>query len=383
MVTEQRTLADPAVTLGGLTRRIVQGIQTLITMSLAMMMTGLASIGEQITLTPRAIFHPLIHGRDARSWQRGCSNHLSPGNMIMCEFLDIRPRKPPSFLFISITLRHDLELDIPQRFAEVRSRMPPPREEYVYPYNGDPYRSGASLIPRRDSAYQRQADCYRPGYIEERRWAPSYTVGDPSNSWARQRSPNGISRLPRGRPDYRGVSYEKSLSGSPRSSRFSSPRQSRAAASCRPHSPSSSSIRSSRERSKSPPRSRERSLSTVRSSVDSRSYTADPPVRPQVQRSHPVGQFRGRRRGGQRHGMRFHADGFRDPISPHFPPLTYPNESGPDDRCNTHPSLPLRPSSPHLTPGPGGRNCFLERGFSGPTQNRHNDSQINNGEISE
>ena len=384
MAVEWRTLADLEVTLGELSRHTAQGIPTRITMSLALMMTGLASAGERAILNPRAMLHLLIHGRDAMSWQRGCSSHLSPGSMNTCEFLDTHSRKFRSFLFTSITLRHDFELDIPERFVEVRGRMPPPREEYVYAYSGDPYRPGTSLVPRRDSAYPRQADCYRPGHIEERRWSSSYTLGDSSNSWARQRSPNGTARLPPGRPDYRGVSYEKSLSDSPRSSRISSPRHSRAAASCRPHSPSSSSIRSSRERSKSLPRSRERSLSSVRSSVDSRSYTADPPVRPQVQRSHPVGQFRGRRRGGQRYGMRFHADGSRDPISPHFPPpLTYPIESRPDDRFAAHPSLPLRPPSPHLTPGPGGRNRLPERGFSGPAQSAHNDSHANKGEIVE
>jgi hypothetical protein len=256
---------------------------------------------------------------------------------------------------------------------------PPPREEYMYPpYSGDPYRSETALISRRDSGYPRQADCYRPGFIEERRWNVPYTLGDSSNSWARQRSPN---RLPRGQLDYRGVSYEKSLSGSPRSSRISSPRHSRAAASCRPHSPSSSSIRSSRERSKSPPRSRERSPSTARSSVDSRSYTADPPVRPSIQRSHPVGQFRGRRGGNQRFGMRFPADAFREPVSPPCPPfLPYQNESRPDDHhFALHPSLPLRPSSPQLAPGPGGRNRFIERGSSGPIQNSH-DPQGSKGE---
>src|ERR1700755_3642888 len=133
--------------------------------------------------------------------------------------------------------------------------MPPPREDYMYPYGNDSYRSGPSYNSRRDSAHPRQSNNYRPVYPDEGRWNSSYSLDDTSNPWARQRSPSSTSRPPRGRLDYRDVSYEKSLSGSPRSSRFSSPRQSRAAASRRAHSPSSSSIRSSRERSKSPPRS--------------------------------------------------------------------------------------------------------------------------------
>ncbi len=262
--------------------------------------------------------------------------------------------------------------------------MPPPREDYVYPYGGDSYRAGPPYISRRDSVHPRQTSVYRPTYIEEGRWNSSYPLDDTSNSWTRQRSPSNTSRPPRGRLDYRDVSYEKSLSGSPRSSRFSSPRHSRAAASRTAPSPSSSSIRSSRERSKSSPQSRERSRSSVRSSADSCSYTAEPPVRPQVQRSHPVGQFRGRRRGGVRSGMRFPADGVRDPIAPPLvPPLTYSNELRPDDHPAVHPSLPLRPSPPYLTPGPGGRNRFPERGFSGPTQSRYHDPQANRGEILE
>lgn len=261
--------------------------------------------------------------------------------------------------------------------------MPPPREDYILPYGGDSYRSGPSYISRRDSVYPRSNN-YRPVYPDEGRWNSSYSVDDTLNSWARQRSPSSTSRPPRGRLDYRDVSYEKSLSGSPRSSRFSSPRQSRATASRRAHSPSSSSIRSSRERSKSPPRSPERSRSSVRSSVDSRSYTAEPPVRVPVQRSHPVGQFRGRGRGSQRVGMRFPADGFRDSIAPPFaPPSTYssPNELRSEDRPAIHPSLPQRPSPPYLTPGPGGQPRLSERGLSGPVQSIYCDSQADGGEF--
>lgn len=258
--------------------------------------------------------------------------------------------------------------------------MPPPREDYSYSYGGDSYRTGPSYPSRRDVVYPRQTDVYRPGFTDEPRWPSSYALDDKSKSWARQRSPSSTSRPPRGRVDYRDVSYEKSLSGSPRSSRFSSPRHSRATASRRAPSPSSSSIRSSRERSKSPPRSRERSRSSIRSSADSRSYTAESPVRVPLQRSHPVGQFRGRGR-SQRISMR-PADGFRDSVPPPFvPPSTYPNESRPEDRLAVHPSLPSRPSPPYLTPGPGGRARISERGFSGPTQSRYHDSQADRGEL--
>jgi hypothetical protein len=285
------------------------------------------------------------------------------------------------FLVYLIIFRPDSGLDICERSSEFRSRMPPPREDHLYTYGGDSYRTGPSYVSRRDAVYPRQTDVYRPGFTDEGRWNSSYSLDDNSNSWTRQRSPRSTSRPPRGRVDYRDVSYEKSLSGSPRSSRFSSPRHSRAAASRRAPSPSSSSIRSSRERSKSPPRSRERSHSSVRSSADSRSYTAEPPVRVPLQRSHPVGQFRGRGR-GQRIAMRIPADGFRDSIAPPFvPPLTYPNESRPEDRLAVHPSLPLRPSPPYLTPGPGGRARISERRLSSPTQSRYNDSQANRGEI--
>lgn len=255
--------------------------------------------------------------------------------------------------------------------------MPPPREDYIYPYGGDSYRTGPTYISRRDSVHSRQPGPYRSGYFEEGRW--NYPLDDTSNSWNHRRSPSNTSRPPRGRVDYRDVSYERSLSGS-RSSRFSSPRHSRATASRRAPSPSSSSIRSSRERSKSLPRSREHSRSSERSSVDSYSYTGEPPVRPQVHRSHPVGQFRGQRRGGMRSGMRFPVDGFRDSVAPPFvQPMTYPNEMRPDDHIGVHPSLPLRPSSPYHTPGPGGRNRFPERGLSGPAQSSY-DPQAGRGE---
>jgi hypothetical protein len=79
--------------------------------------------------------------------------------------------------------------------------------------------------------------------------------------------------------------------------------------------------------------------------------------------------------------MRFPADSFRDSIAPPFaPPLTYPNELKPEDRLTVHPSLPLRPSPPNLTPGPGGRARISDRG---PTQSRYHDSEANRGEILE
>ncbi|KAH9039179.1 hypothetical protein EDB84DRAFT_1560150 [Lactarius hengduanensis] len=180
----------------------------------------------------------------------------------------------------------DPELDMAERFSEPRGRMPPPREDYAYAYSGDSYRAGTAYMSRRDLTYPRSTDYYRPGYTEEARWGSSFPLDDASN-WARQRSPSTTSR-PRGRSDCRDMSYERSPSGSPRSSHFSSPKRSRAGASRRAPSPSSSSIRSSRERSKSPPRSRDRSRSSVRSSAGSRSFTPDPPVRSPVQRSHPM-----------------------------------------------------------------------------------------------
>ncbi|KAH9962893.1 hypothetical protein BC827DRAFT_178946 [Russula dissimulans] len=273
----------------------------------------------------------------------------------------------------------DSGFDVSERFGEPRGRMQPPREDYVYPPHGNnSYRAGPPYIPRRDSVHPGPINPYRPSYIDEGRWNTPYSLDDTSESWAHQRSPSNTSRPPRGRLDYRDVSYEKSLSGSPRSSRFSSPRHSRATASRRAYSPSSSSIRSSRERSKSPPRSREHSQSSVRPSADSRSCTAEPPVQPQVHRSHPVGQFRGRRRGAQRSGMRPPPpDGFRGYAAPPFaPPPVYSNEARPDDRSTTHP-LPLRPSPTYHEPG--GRNHFSERGFSGPTQSRYNDPQASKG----
>ena len=64
-----------------------------ITMSLTMIVKSLASVGERIILTPRAMIHPLVHGRGATSWQKGCSSHLSLGSMIMCEWSDTHLRK--------------------------------------------------------------------------------------------------------------------------------------------------------------------------------------------------------------------------------------------------------------------------------------------------
>ncbi|KAH9061067.1 hypothetical protein EDB87DRAFT_476985 [Lactarius vividus] len=348
MQTEQRTLGGFVAILGEVNPHIVQGIPMRITMSPTMVMRGLVSDGEQPTPSLKHMIL-LIYGRGAISWQKGCLSHLIPGNMAA----------------------PDPELDMAERFGEPRGRMPPPREEYAY--SGDSYRAGTSYMSRRDLTYPRSTDYYRPGYTEEGRWGSSFPLDDASN-WARQRSPSTTSR-PRGRSDCRDMSYERSLSGSPRSSHFSSPKRSRAGASRRAPSPSSSSIRSSRERSKSPPRSRDRSRSSVRSSAGSRSFTADPPVRSPVQRSHPVGQPRGRRRGPR---MRSHADGFRDPVTPPFPPsLVYPNESRPDDRFVSHPSLPLRPSPPpHIL---GGRQRFPERGFSGIAQSRYSDPQASRG----
>lgn len=86
-------MADFVVNLGDSNPHIVQGITTQITLSLAMIMTSLALIGERIILTPRAMIHPLLHCRGATSWQRGCLSHLSLGNMIMCELSDTRLRK--------------------------------------------------------------------------------------------------------------------------------------------------------------------------------------------------------------------------------------------------------------------------------------------------
>ncbi len=80
--------------------------------NLAMIMTSLV-LGERIILTPRAMIHPLLHGRGATSWQRGCSSHLNLGNMIMCELLDTRLRKSiPSCL-------PQLHLDLIQTWVSV------------------------------------------------------------------------------------------------------------------------------------------------------------------------------------------------------------------------------------------------------------------------
>lgn len=76
-------MADFVVNLGDSNPHIVQGITMQITLSLAMIMTSLALVGERIILTPRAMIHLLLHCRDATSWQRGCLSHLSLGNMIM------------------------------------------------------------------------------------------------------------------------------------------------------------------------------------------------------------------------------------------------------------------------------------------------------------
>jgi hypothetical protein len=92
-------MADFVGNLGDSNPHIVQGITTQITLSLAMIMTSLALVGERIILIPRATIHPLLHCRGATSWQRGCLSHLSLGNMIMCELSDTRLRKPiPSCL---------------------------------------------------------------------------------------------------------------------------------------------------------------------------------------------------------------------------------------------------------------------------------------------
>lgn len=361
MKMEQRTLGDTVAILGEVNPPIVQGILMQIIMSPVIVMTDLAS-GEQATLTLRPIIL-LMDGRDAISWQRECSSHLNLGSMAMCEFLNIQLRVFRSLLFTPITPRPDSELDMAERFNEPRGRMPPPREDYIYAYGGDSYRAGNSYMSRRDLAYPRSTDYYRPGYSEEGRWGSSFPLDDTSN-WSRQRSPSTTSR-PRGRSDCRDMSYERSLSGSARSSRYSSPKhRSRTGASRRAPSPSSSSIRSSRERSKSPPRSRDNSRSSVRSSTRSRSYTPEPPVRSPVQRSHPVGQPRSRRRGSR--------IDFRDSVAaPFSPPLAYPN----DDRYINHPSLPLRPSPPYLASGLNGRQRISDRGFSsGTTQNRSSDS---------
>ncbi|KAF8260837.1 hypothetical protein EI94DRAFT_1811209 [Lactarius quietus] len=104
----------------------------------------------------------------------------------------------------------DSELEVTERFSEPRTRMPPPREDYAYAYGGDSYRAGNSYMSRRDLAYQRTTDYYRPGYPEEGRWGSSFPLDDASN-WTRQRSPSTTSR-PRGRSDCRDMSYERSLS---------------------------------------------------------------------------------------------------------------------------------------------------------------------------
>jgi hypothetical protein len=82
-----------------------------ITMSLAMMVTNTPPVGERIT--QRAMIHPLVHGRGATSWQRGCLSHLSPGNMIMCELSDTHLQK-----FIPSCLP-PLHLDLTQGWISV------------------------------------------------------------------------------------------------------------------------------------------------------------------------------------------------------------------------------------------------------------------------
>jgi hypothetical protein len=86
-------MADFVVNPGDSNPHIVQGITMQITLSLAMIMTSLALVGERIILTPRATIHPLLYCRGATSWQRGCLSHLSLGSMIMCELSDTRLRK--------------------------------------------------------------------------------------------------------------------------------------------------------------------------------------------------------------------------------------------------------------------------------------------------
>ena len=52
------------------------------------------------------MIHPLVHGRGARSWQRGCSSRLSLGNMSMCKFSDTHEDSVPSCLprsFLDLT----------------------------------------------------------------------------------------------------------------------------------------------------------------------------------------------------------------------------------------------------------------------------------------
>ena len=84
-----------------------------ITLSLAMIMTSLALVGERIILIPKAMIHPLLHCHGATSWQRGCLNHPSLGNMIMCELSDTHLRK-----FIPSCLPQ-LHLDLTQRWVYV------------------------------------------------------------------------------------------------------------------------------------------------------------------------------------------------------------------------------------------------------------------------
>ena len=263
----------------------------------------------------------------------------------MREFSNIQLWVFRSFLFTPITPRLELELEVTERFGEFRSQMPPPGEDYVYAYGGESYRAGNLYMSRRDLVYPRSTDYYSPDFPEEGCWGSSSPLNDASN-WAHQRSPSTPSR-PRGRSDCRDMSYEISLGGLLRSSRFSSPKHSRAGAS-------------------------RRAPSSVRSSAGSCSFTADPPsVRSPVQRSHPVGQAQSRRH-GPRSGMRFHSDSFCDPVDHPFPP-SYPNEARLDDRFNNHPSLPIRPSPPHLASGPSGRQRFPERGFS---ESRYSDSKL-------
>lgn len=84
-----------------------------ITMSLTIIVKSLAWAGERIILTPRAMIDPLTHGRGATSWQRGCLSHLSPGSMIMCEWLDTHLRKS------ILSCLPSLHLDLTQGWTSV------------------------------------------------------------------------------------------------------------------------------------------------------------------------------------------------------------------------------------------------------------------------
>ncbi|KAH9031623.1 hypothetical protein EDB85DRAFT_1325363 [Lactarius pseudohatsudake] len=81
------------------------------------------SDGEQATPSLKHMIL-LTYGRGAISWQRGCLSHLTPGNMA-------------TYLTRNSIWLRDL--------GEPRGRMPPPREDYAYPYSGDSYRAGTSL----------------------------------------------------------------------------------------------------------------------------------------------------------------------------------------------------------------------------------------------